>query len=178
MVSAQDKIIYVANKLGLSTLKDMQATTRIVYDQNTTAAGTFTFFEQVNTRTFPNTNIPQNQFEVNECLLVESIDFIIPADATGVAYGPLTTTVAVRFNLIIGNKIVIKDAICELNNAMFTGAVQATYYLEGVGLLIPPQVEFKVEAVVYNPQTRAASTSRLGCVLAGTGVLLNFQNTL
>ena len=178
MVSAQDKIIYVANKLGLSTLKDMQATTRIVYDQNTTAAGTFTFFEQANARTFPNTNVPGNQFEVNEAMLVESVDFIIPAAADGVAYGPLTTTVAVRWNLIIGNKIVIKDAICELNNSAFAGATQATYYLEGVGILIPPQVEYKVEAVVYNPQTRVAATSRLGCVLAGTGVLLNFQNTL
>ena len=178
MISPQDKIIYVANKLGLSTLKDMQATTRIVYDQNVTAAGTFTLFEQANTRTFPNTNAPSNQFEVNECMLVESVDFIIPADATGVGYGPLTTTVAVRWNLIIGNKIVIKDAICELNNSAFTGAAQATYYMEGVGILIPPQVEYKIEAVVYNPQTRVASTSRLGCVLHGTGVLLNFQNTL
>ena len=178
MISPQDKIIYVANKLGLSTLKDMQATTRIVYDQNVTAAGTFTLFEQANTRTFPNTNVPSNQFEVNECLLVESVDFIIPADATGVGYGPLTTTVAVKWNLVIGNKIVIKDAICELNNSAFTGAAQATYYMEGVGILIPPQVEYKIEAVIYNPQTRAAATSRLGCVMQGTGVLLNFQNTL
>jgi hypothetical protein len=178
MVSPQDKIMYVANKLGLSTLKDMQATTRIVYDQITTAAGFLTFFEQSNTRTFPATNVPQNQFEVNEAMLVESVDFIIPAAADGVSYGPLTATVAVKFNLVIGNKIVIKDAICELNNSAFTGATQATYYLEGVGILIPPQVEYKVEAVVYNPQTRVAATSRLGCVLAGTGVLLNFQNTL
>jgi hypothetical protein len=178
MISPQDKIMYVANKLGLATLKDMQATTRAVYDQFTTAAGTFTFFEQANTRQFPNTNCSINQFEVNEAMLVEAIDFIIPAAADGVSYGPLTTAVAVKFNVIIGNKIVIKDAICELNNSAFVGSTQATYFLEGTGILIPPQVEFKVEAVVYNPQTRVASTSRLGCVLFGTGVLLNFQNTL
>jgi hypothetical protein len=43
-VQAQDKILYVANKLGLSSLKYMQATTRVIYDQSdngSNAAHTF-----------------------------------------------------------------------------------------------------------------------------------------
>jgi hypothetical protein len=33
-MSAQDKMIHVANRLGLTSLKDMQGTTRMVYDSN------------------------------------------------------------------------------------------------------------------------------------------------
>jgi hypothetical protein len=178
MISPQDKILYVAQKLGLSTLKNMQASTRAIYDQNVTAAGTFTFFEQANTRVFPATNVSNNQFEVNEALLVEAVDFFIPVDATGVGYTALTNTVAVKWNLIIANKIVIKDAICELDLTNFAGAAKATYYFEGCGILIPPQLEYKVEASVYNPQTRVASTSRLGCVMFGTAVLTNLNTSI
>ena len=176
MISAQDKILYVAQKLGLRTLKNMQASTRIVYDQITTAASNFTFFEQANTRVFPNTNISTNQFEVNEALLVESIDFFIPQTATGEQYANLGE--GVKFSLIIGNKIVIKDAICEPNVTAFTTGVKSTYYFEGVGILIPPQLEYKIEASIYNQQTRVASTSRLGCMLHGTAVLTNLNTSI
>lgn len=177
MISAQDKILYVAQKLGLTSLKYMQASTRCVYDQNITAAGTFTFFEQANTRVFPQTNVTNNQFEVNEALLIESIDFFVP-DATGQGYAALTATQAVKFNVIIGNKIVVKDAVCELNTLNFTGAAKATYYFEGAGILIPPQLEYKVEAITYNPQTRLAFTTRLGCALFGTAVLTNLNTSI
>ena len=35
-MSAQDKMLNVASRLGLTTLKDMQGTTRMVYDSQTT----------------------------------------------------------------------------------------------------------------------------------------------
>jgi hypothetical protein len=38
-LSAQDKILYVANKLGLSTLKNMQGSTGAVYDVDTDLSG-------------------------------------------------------------------------------------------------------------------------------------------
>jgi hypothetical protein len=31
-MSAQDKMLHVANRLGLTSLKDMQGSTRMVYD--------------------------------------------------------------------------------------------------------------------------------------------------
>jgi hypothetical protein len=67
-LSAQDKILYVANKLGLSTLGQMQGTTRAVYDSNNGATGSsFTFFEQSSQHANPAfTNINDNRFEVNE----------------------------------------------------------------------------------------------------------------
>jgi hypothetical protein len=50
--------------------------------------------------------------------------------------------------------------------------------LEGVGILIPPQVEFYVRASVFNTRTRVASSQRLGCYLFGTAALLNFNTTI
>jgi hypothetical protein len=43
-MSAQDKMLHVANRLGLTSLKDMQGTTRMVYD-STVPASTHTFFK-------------------------------------------------------------------------------------------------------------------------------------
>jgi hypothetical protein len=161
----------------------MQGTTRMVYDSIGTAATNFTFFKGANQRAFPLSNIGANgnQFQVNEALLVEKIGFFIPTSADGTAYNGLGT-VSVKFDLVIGNKTVIKDATCEF------GGEQAFYNdgtagssvidLEGVGILIPPQVEYYVIAKPFLVGDRTATTVRLGCYLFGTGALLNFNTTI
>ena len=184
-MSAQDKMLVVANRLGLTTLQKMQGTTRMVYDSQTTAALTHTLFKGASQRAFPLSNIGANgnQFQVNEALLVEKIGFFIPSSEDGIAYGGLTTPgFSVKFDLVIGNKTVIKDATCEL------GGEQAFYNdgnvassvidLEGVGILIPPQVEYYVIAKAFGFETRSAQSTRLGCYLFGTGALLNFNTTI
>ena len=182
-MSAQDKMIVVANRLGLSSLKDMQGTTRMVYDSQTTAALTHTFFKNASQRAFPLTNVGANgnQFQVDEALLVEKIGFFIPSAADGIAYGGLGVN-SVKFDLVIGNKTVIKDATCEFGGeqAFYNdGAVASSVIdLEGVGILIPPQVEYYVVAKPFNGLTREAASIRLGCYLFGTGALLNFNTTI
>jgi hypothetical protein len=183
-MSAQDKMIHVANRLGLSSLKDMQGSTRMVYDSQTTAAFTHTFFKGAAQRAFPLTNVGANgnQFQVDEALLVEKIGFFIPTAADGIAYDGLASGVSVKFDLVIGNKTVIKDATCELGGeqAFFNdGTVgSAVIDLEGVGILIPPQVEYYVVAKTFTTSGRVASSQRLGCYLFGTGALLNFNTTI
>jgi len=147
-MSAQDKMITVANRLGLTSLKDMQGTTRVVYDSQTTAALTHTFFKNASQRAFPVTNVGANgnQFQVDEALLVEKIGFFVPTVATGISFEGLGATgFSVKFDLIIGNKTVIKDASCEFGGeqAFFNDGTAASSVidLEGVGILIPPQVE-------------------------------------
>jgi hypothetical protein len=184
-MSAQDKMLNVASRLGLTTLKDMQGTTRMVYDSITTAANNFTFFKGASQRAFPLSNVGANgnQFQVNEALLVEKIGFFIPqsaggSDYLGIGVGPYS----VKFDLVIGNKTVLKDVSCEF------GGEQAFYNdgttgssvidLEGVGILIPPQVEYYVVAKLFNATTRVAASDRLGCYLFGTGALLNFNTTI
>lgn len=181
-MSAQDKMITVANRLGLTSLKDMQGTTRMVYDSNTTAATNFTFFKGAAQRAFPLTNVGANgnQFQVDEALLVEKIGFFIPG-STGVTYAGLAGT-SVKFDLVIGNKTVIKDATVEFGGeqAFYNdGTVGSSVIdLEGCGILIPPQVEYYVIAKPFGTQNREASSVRLGCYLFGTGALLNFNTTI
>lgn len=184
-MSAQQKMLHVADRLGLTTLKDMQGTTRMVYDSVTTAATTITLFKGASQRAFPLTNVGANgnQFQVDEALLVEKIGFFIPQAADGIAYDGLTTVgVSIKFDLVIGNKTVIKDATCELGGeqAFYNDGTAASGVidLEGVGILIPPQVEYYVVAKPYSYAGRNASAQRLGCYLFGTGALLNFNTTI
>ena len=182
-MSAQDKMITVANRLGLTSLKDMQGTTRMVYDSITTAATNFTFFKGAAQRAFPLTNVGANgnQFQVDEALLVEKIGFFVPSAADGIAYGGLNGLSA-KFDLVIGNKTVIKDATCEFGGeqAFYNdGAVASSVIdLEGVGILIPPQVEYYIVAKSFISTDRTAFSTRLGCYLFGTGALLNFNTTI
>jgi len=184
-MSAQDKMLSVASRLGLTTLKDMQGTTRMVYDSQTTAALTHTFFKGAAQRAFPLSNLGANgnQFQVNEALLVEKVGFFIPTAADGIAYtGLVGAALSVKFDLVIGNKTVLKDVSCELGGeqAFYNdGAVPSSVIdLEGVGILIPPQVEYYVIAKAYGTGTRVAATTRLGIYLFGTGALLNFNTTI
>jgi len=182
-ISAQDKMIYVANKLGLSSLQNMQGSTRVIYDQQTTAALDHTLFAGSGQRNFPLTNLGANgnQFQVDEALLVEQIGFFIPDAADGQNYNGLNV-ISVKFDLVIGNKTVIKDCVVEVGGqqAFYSdGAVaSAVITLEGAGILIPPQVEFYVRASTFNVTNRIASTQRLGCYLFGTAALLNFNTTI
>ena len=181
-VQAQDKILYVANKLGLSSLKYMQATTRVVYDQSTTAATQHTLFEGAAARSFPLTNLGANgnQFQVDEALLVEKIAFFEPDADDGENFG--VTTNSFKFDLIIGNKTVMKDVVVERagQQAFYTDgtASSSVLDLEGVGILIPPQIEFKIEVKTLSATSRTATSSRVGCYLFGTGVLLNFNTSI
>lgn len=182
-MSAQDKMITVANRLGLTSLKDMQGTTRMVYDSITTAALTHTFFKGAAQRAFPLTNVGANgnQFQVDEALLVEKIGFFIPTAADGISYLGLSG-LSVKFDLVIGNKTVIKDATCEFGGeqAFYNDGTLASSVidLEGVGILIPPQVEYYVVAKGLSSDARTAASTRLGCYLFGTGALLNFNTTI
>jgi hypothetical protein len=105
--------------------------------------------------------------------------------------------VVIVYDLIIGNKTVMKQVPVfvaggpiTFTNASITGiaagpdtplvyAPRHQVNLEGAGILIPPQVEFKVEAKMYNVTTGAVITDEtLGCYLFGTGVLLNFNTSI
>ena len=201
MISAQDKIMHVANKLGLTSLKDMQASTGAVYDVDTELSGTI--FSQAARHTNPTvTNINENQFEVNEALLVESMAFYV-RNASGLClnfqaiYGSNAVVVA---DLIIGNKRVLKDTpvfaagtpytfanvanrgieVSETNEAAVLPRNQI--FMEGAGILIPPQVQWYVSYTIYNVVTGAiiapTDATALGCYLFGTKVNLNFNTSI
>jgi hypothetical protein len=201
MISAQDKIMHVANKLGLTSLKDMQASTGAVYDVDTEISGTI--FSQAARHANPSvTNINENQFEVNEALLVETIGFYVK-NSSGLVlnfqqvYG---SNAVIVFDLVIGNKRVMKETPVFAAGSPFTfanagqtnvtvgeGTGQAVrprhqVFMEGAGILIPPQVQWYVSYTIYNVVTGAiiapSDETTLGCYLFGTKVLLNFNTSI
>jgi hypothetical protein len=108
----------------------------------------------------------------------------------------------VVFSLIIGNKTVMKDTpvfVAGQPSTFATSALQLAgfapdttldfaprhqIFMEGAGILIPPQVEWSINYKVYSLTTGAIvpialpSTIRLGAYLFGTRVLLNFNTTI
>jgi hypothetical protein len=200
-LSAQDKILYVANKLGLSSLGQMQGSTGAVYDVDTDLSGQI--FSSASRHQNPSvTNITENQFEVNEALLVETIGFYV-RDAGGIVrnfqaiYG---SDAVIVYDLVIGNKRVMKDTPVFAAGSPYTFANTANInevtgedqisvffprhqtFMEGAGILIPPQVQWYVDYRVFNVVTGAtiapSDSTAIGCYLFGTRVLLNFNTTI
>ena len=201
MITAQDKILYVANKLGLTSLKDMQASTGAVYDADTELSGQI--FSQATRHANPSvTNINENQFEVNEALLVETISFYVKDGLNRTRsfqelYG---SSAVIVFDLVIGNKRVMKDTPVFAAGSPYTFAnagtaavpdgegVASAYvprhqiFMEGAGILIPPQVQWYISYTVFNVVTGAIVTptdnTAIACYLFGTKVLLNFNTSI
>jgi hypothetical protein len=200
-MTAQDKILHVANKLGLTSLKDMQASTGAVYDVDIDTSGTI--FSQAARHANPTvTNVTENQFEVNEALLVETIAFYVRDSGNIInfqaAYG---SNAVIVFDLVIGNKRVMKDTPVFAAGSPYTFANVSNYtsasggestgqaflprhqvFMEGAGILIPPQVQWYVSYTVYDVVTgniiAPTDTTAIGCYLFGTKVLLNFNTSI
>ena len=200
-LSAQDKILYVANKLGLSSLNLMQGSTGAVYDVDTDISGQI--FTSASRHQNPIvTNLTQNEFEVNEALLVETMSFYVKNGSNEIlnfqsVYGSNAVIVA---DLIIGNKRVMKDTPVFASGSPYTFANVAVIndtigeasasvvvprhqvYMEGAGVLIPPQVQWYVEYRIFNVVTGATIAptdgTAIGCYLFGTRVLLNFNTSI
>jgi hypothetical protein len=201
MITAQDKILHVANKLGLTSLQNMQASTGAVYDADLEISGQI--FNQASKHQAPAfTNISENQFEVNEALLVENVSFYCTTSPFGrtnnfqTIYGSNNVIV---FDLYIANKRVLKDVPVFAAGSPYTfasvgqsvttaGAVVTEAYqprhqvfMEGAGILIPPQVQWYVQYKVYDVVTGAVvdtTSNPIGCYLFGTKVLLNFNTSI
>lgn len=185
----QKKLLAVANALGVTDMSNMQGSTRVIYDEIASSTATeYTFFKNVSSRTFPNTNLTTNRFEVQEALLIEAIAVYSRADngaptliqdEAGANNGAITGLL----DIVIGNKRVVKDvivtgpAMAQSNNSK-GGNDNGIYYLAPtVGIVIPPQVEFEAQ-VKFNVTPNTADIDQVGCALYGTGVLLNIQTSL
>ena len=201
-LSAQDKILYVANKLGLSTLGNMQGSTGAVYDVDTDLSGQI--FSSASRHQNPGvTNITENQFEVNEALLVETIAFYV-RNAFGQVFNfqqVYGSNAVIVFDLVIGNKRVMKDTPVFGAGSPYTfanaGQTSVTagegvgkqavrprhqVFMEGAGILIPPQIQWYVDYRIFDVVTGATIASldstAIGCYLFGTRVLLNFNTSI
>ena len=196
-VTASAKLAMVNNKLGNPALKKNQGSTVEIYDYVTQTAGTIgtkqtiNFFGSVNSKTFPLTNIQQNQLQVGEALSVEYIVFtrISQVTATGsiTECTALLTTVAGanlgQFSLLLDNSRIIKNNSLIRSNSVFnpkgTTGVSNVFFPD-TDLVIPPQISFSLELTLpINADVIAAGTTiSYGCHLFGTGAILNLKTNV
>lgn len=197
-MTQQQKLLKVASELGITDLKNMQGTTRVLYHAQDSVTGpgaampNVTFFGDTLTNATPiaQTNVPAgSKLQVNEALLVEKIQFHVVTTGGGNLVEPQSNwgDREVIVNFYVGNKRVIKDVRTSLNPFFFDGSAyqylkNMAIWLEGDGIVIPPQVEFYVEAKFItqfgNANTTGFAGEQVMCSLYGTGVLLNLNTTL
>jgi hypothetical protein len=186
------QIVGVNQRLGNTAVPNMQGTTRYIYDGVASAASfnqTLTFFQGVSTRTFPQTNINNNRFEVGESLAIQGITFFARETAisslsnnlsASLLAGTLQFNNTLTLNFFIGNQRVIKDL--DLNYSRFVvgetktqNVINNTLLLE-TPIVIPPQIEFYATLrITSTVAVEADRTIYLG--LFGQGTLLNTKST-
>jgi hypothetical protein len=182
------QIVGVNQRLGNTAVPQMQGTTRNIYDSQAIEAATnqtLTFFQGVSSRTYPQSNLSNNRFEVGESLAIQGIYYTFAASSLSTISQQLqfiSTTTAftntLNFNLYIGNQRVIKDL--DLNySKYFIGESKAAAVVSNVlhletPIVIPPQIEFYATVRVTTSGNATAQRMYLG--LFGQGTLLNTKS--
>lgn len=181
-VTPQQKGISVNNRFQNTNIKYQQGTSRSIYDTITVTQAelqqgvTLRFFEDVQNRTFPLTNLDNtNQLTVGETLITENY-YLASADISEGAIGkfaPLSTDEIgkAEFSLEIGNSLTIKrlPVLSSLNgfnpNAGFEGYAVYNFYTQ---VVIPPLMNFV--AIVRIPPFAGAPAEGLAIRLNVEGV--------
>lgn len=192
-VTPSAKLALVNNKLGNPGLKKNQGSTFEVYDYvNVTAnlgnAQVVRFFQSVNTKTFPLTNLQQNQLQVGEALSIEYIAFtrmtIERNKVTGVApLLNLTEFSLSQMSILLDNSRIIKvNSLMRSFEAFNTkgGTAKNFLFYPDTDLVIPPQISFTTELNI--PDNTDSTTTGIdvyyGCHLFGTGSILNLKTNV
>ena len=196
-VTAGAKLALVNNKLGNSGLKKNQGSTFEIYDyiEVTGTIGTnqvLRFFGSVNTKTFPFTNIQQNQLQVGEALAIEYIALTRLEITTAGTVDKLTSQTSLlnvtglalsQFSLLLDNSRILKNNSLTRANSIFnpkgkTGANNLFY--PDTDLTIPPQISFTAELQTPANTDTVAEGKKVfyGCHLFGTGAILNLKTNV
>lgn len=86
--SVNRKIVSVNKNMGAKNIGGQQGTTRVIYDSleitNPSAKQTLRFFENVNTRQFPFTNLNENKLQIGESIALQRFSVcLLTVDANG-----------------------------------------------------------------------------------------------
>jgi len=192
-VTPSAKLALVNNKLGNPGLKKNQGSTFEVYDY-VNVSGTIgtsqvvRFFQSVNTKTFPYTNLQQNQLQVGEALAIEYIAFtrmtVERNKVTGITPLLNLTEFAVsQMSILLDNSRIIKiNSLMRSFEAFNTkgGTAKNFLFYPDTDLTIPPQISFTTELQV--PENTDSTTTGVdvyyGCHLFGTGSILNLKTNV
>jgi hypothetical protein len=193
-VTANAKLAMVNNKLGNPALKLNQGSSVEAYDyvEVTGTIGTkqtLRFFENVNAKSFPFTNIQQNQLQVGEALAIEYIAFtrIVVKAGKITSFNALTQSVDAlalsQFSFLLDNSRIIKinsltRTFADLNTK--GGTSNNSLFYPDTDLTIPPQISFTGELTTpANSDTASADEAvYYGMHLFGTGAILNLKHNV
>lgn len=186
------KLAMVNNKLGNPGLKRNQGSSVEVYDYvkvTPGTAGVVRFFDAVNTKVFPFTNIQQNQLQVGEALAIEYIAFTRIVVKLGKIqnFDALTDSVnglsLCGFSFLLDNSRTVKNnsltrSFQTLNTKGGT-ALNSLFYPD-TDLTIPPQISFTAELNVPSNTDTATEGEDVyyGIHLFGTGAILNLKSNV
>jgi hypothetical protein len=190
-VTPNAKIALVNNKLGNPSLKRNQGTSLEVYDYQKVTPGTaqvIRFFSDVNTKTFPFTNIQQNQLTTGEALSIEYIIFS-RVEVTRGAGGTLQNFTALtqsvselslaNFSILLDNSRILKNNSLARSIDVFNtqgGTASNSLFYPDTDLVIPTQIPFTAELnIPANTDTGTDVDVYYGCHLFGTGAILNLK---
>lgn len=179
---AQQQLIGVNERLGNVAIKDMQGTTRAIFDTITgTGTDSVTFFSQIASRPYPLSNISENKFQVGETLAIQSFALLFEqtvATTNDNAVVPWQTQAILDF--FIGEQRVMKDVSLEYQNVLvgLSRSAQAITTLSAIlmmetPIIIPPQIEFFARVRF---DTAVTNTDQVTLFVQGMGTLLNTQS--
>jgi hypothetical protein len=185
------QIVGVNQRLGNTAVPNMQGTTRMIYDSAATNAlatdQTLSFFANASTRTFPQTNLNNNRFEVGESLAIQGLTvFWTPTITTTAqaiqanANNPTAYTYTQVLNFFIGNQRIIKDLEIgyyrtNLGETISAGDVSNVISFE-TPIVIPPQVEFYATIRLTSSDVVGTNSTRMYLAIFGQGTLLNTKS--
>ena len=190
VVTPQQKAIGVNNRFGNVNIRKNQGSSVELYDSlelSVAGAGsgtTLRFFEDAQTRTFPDTNLENsNQLSVGETLVVENIYFsilsITEGAVSGIAPFKLGGSLDLsEFSIEIANSVVLKrlpvlSTVSEFNeSANFEDNSVYQFYTQ---LVIPPLLNFSVNLRI--PPVTITDAVKIRCNIAGVGSLLAPRTT-
>jgi len=183
-LTPQQKASAVNQIMGNPNIKDQQGTTRVVYDR-LPADGTLVleFFEGVQARAFPFTNLNQNKLQVGETLILQRISFHImevdavtgdPTDVTTFAIAGVPQFYAAQFSVVLDTITVVKPIplVSTFPSFNYKGwnAVSEVYQFDSL-IDLPTDIQFKIRLQL--PPYVAIANTFIGCAMEGFGTLLS-----
>lgn len=212
-LTPNSKIVRTNNSIGAKGIQNMQGTTRAIYDSLKLTLGlqtqpiTLNFFQNVNTRQFPYTNITENKLQVGESMALQRLSLsILTVDNVNnvvtsinpLAQGGLQALYRSDLNFFIAQDQVIKKQPLQSMYAPFNKdsqfyGNQYAAFLGGVisvgvpqdvlhfdnPIVIPPQIEFSMPITLppYNIAPTAGSDFYLMATIEGLGSLFAPKST-
>lgn len=187
-VSPQRKAIKISDKFGNKGIKNQQGTTRLIYDSLPVDGRTeFRFFEEVNSRNFPRTNLSINQLNVGEMLVIErSYLATFVQDPALDTYTVAPMTLGVFPNIAMGELVIdittqkvmkpipVMSYFPELNKSAYHA--EYTNFEFNTQIVIQPLLEFNVNLRV--PIQPAIADTELRFTMGGVGSILAPKATM